>query len=266
MQELRRRIRKLERGAVKGLSAGAVPLGIADVDGTLPWGGLPRGALNEVLAGTGTDGGQGPAEATASGFCAALLGRMAGNRGTVLWCRRGRNLYGPGLAAFGLDPGRLIIVRGRTDTDILWAMEEGLRSGTPAAILGEVGRIPPTALRRLQLAAESGGVMALLLRSGTAKAVPSPAMTRWLVEPMPTVSASPKWPGPPRWRLELLRCRGGMPGTWLVEWRDDLGRNRANNGRQHDKAGGFALAAEVRQRPDDAAAFGGAPPENRLAV
>ena len=47
---------------------------------------------------------------------------------------------------------------------MLWAMEEGLRSGAVSAVLGEVATVPPIALRRLQLAAETGGATGLLLR------------------------------------------------------------------------------------------------------
>ena len=25
----------------------------------------------------------------------------------------------------------------------------------------------------------------------------------------------------PRWRTRLLRCRGGQPGEWLLEWHDN---------------------------------------------
>lgn len=278
LEELRARIRRLERHAPeRDDPPGALALGAPEIDGALPWGGLPRASLHEIIGGDGA----------ASGFCAALLARLAGDRGSVLWCRRGRDLYGPGLAAFGLDPGRLIVVRGRTPTDILWAMEEGLRSGSLAAVLGETDGIGPTAARRLQLAAEAGCVTALLLRPAHGKT--APAVTRWRISAAPGVPAkghegahgsftgagaawvarAPGGQGPapaaaPWWRVELLRCRApgragnaienpghpgapstkrtpGAPRAWLVEWR-------------HGKTGGFTVAAELRHRPADPAA------------
>ena len=71
------------------------------------------------------------------------------------------------MPAHGLDPARLVMVAAQRDDDILWAMEEGLRTGRAAglaAVVGEIGRLPMVAGRRLQLAAERSGVTAFLLR------------------------------------------------------------------------------------------------------
>ena len=241
LRKLRARIRRLEGHAPQGDGApGVMPLGAADIDGALPWGGLPRAALHEVL-GNGTGNG-----AAAAGFCVALAARLAGGTGSVLWCRRGHDLYGPGLALFGLDPGRLIVARGRSARDVLWAMEEGLRSGAPAAVLGETRGLAPTARRRLQLAAESGGATGLLLRPGDGKTPPGTALTRWRIAAAPGTAAGP------RWRVELERCRGGRPAAWLVEWRNE-------------ETGGFTVVAELRHGPADRAAGPAAAGQGRLA-
>ena len=266
LKELRRRIGKLERAAAGPASAGAIAFGAAAIDGALPWGGLPAGALNEVLGSASAGGAwSGPVFAAAAGFAAALAGRANHGRGTVLWCRRGRGLYGPGLAGLGLDPARLIVVHGDTDADILWAMEEGLRSGAPAAVLGEAVGPSAVALRRLQLAAETGGAVALLLHAASGDQATSPATTRWRITAAPTPSPRDRWPGPPRWRVELLKCRGGAPAsrprawprTWLVEWRGPTGNGKSGKDQEHDEAGGFAVAAELRHRPAKPAAGGG---------
>jgi protein ImuA len=202
----------------------AQTFGIDDIDTILPWGGLPKACIHEVAAAD--------ISAAAAGFCAVLLARLANEGGTVAWCRRKDGLYGPGLAAFGLDTGRLIVVRARTDTDVFWAMEEGLRSGSLAAVLGEAGSTDSIALRRLQLAAETGGVTALLLRPAGAAIVPGSVTSRWRVG---TVSGVPAGVDRPRWRVELRRCKGGTPATWLLEWRDETG--------------GLAVAADLCHRP-----------------
>ena len=65
-------------------------------------------------------------------------------------------LYGPGLAAFGLDLARLVFVRAPDAPALFQAMEDALKSGAPAAVVGEVWRLKAydlAASRRLSLAA-----------------------------------------------------------------------------------------------------------------
>ena len=167
---LRERIRRIERPAAA--VHGVLPFGVAAIDRTLPGGGLARGAVHEFL-GMGGDEEDG---ALAAAFAADILDRLgphpnppprAGEGtggGIVLWCLPRPDLYGPGLAALGLDPARLVLARARRDAEILWAMEEGLRSTGIAGVVGELGTFPPVASRRLQLAAERSGVTAFALR------------------------------------------------------------------------------------------------------
>lgn len=215
LARLRRRVRRLEHG--RG-DAGVLPTGAALLDAALPGGGLARGALHELIAAPVLDA-RGrpfpgaPSEAAVAGLCAAFLARAAG---PVLWCRPGPQLYAPGLAGLGLDLRDLVVVRGRGDVDLLWAMEEALRSGAVRAVAGEVREPEPLALRRLQLAAEDGGGLALLLRPAGAKKIGGPAATRWRISPLPGVGDAVGGCGVPRWRAELTRVRGGRPGTWAV--------------------------------------------------
>jgi protein ImuA len=226
LPELRERIRRIERPAMT--VHGGLPFGVAAIDRVLPSGGLARGALHEILGASGDeeDG------ALAAAFVASILGRLiAIEDGMALWCLPRPDLYGPGLAAHGLDPGRLVLVRAPRDAAILWAMEEGLRAPGIAAVVGEVGALPAVASRRLQLAAERSGVTALLLRrwrdggqAARERALPNAAITRWRVAALP--SQPPRGApgvGRPRWRVELLRCRGGEPACWEVERADATG-------------------------------------------
>lgn len=223
INDLRQRLRHLERAgpAVRP----ALALGAAEIDAALD-GGLPTACLHEVLD-RFDDG-------SATGFVLALLVRLlaiARPAQPVLWCGRRIDLYGPGLAAWGLDPARLILVEAAKPADLLWAMEEGLRCPGLAAVVGEVDRLDLTAGRRLQLAAEAGGVTGLVLRQGRAEAGASAATSRWRVVALGNAAAA----GAARWRVELLRCRGGRPRDWHVEWRDETGD--------------FALAAAVCDGP-----------------
>jgi protein ImuA len=143
----------------------------------------------------------------------------------VLWCLPRPDLYGPGLAAHGLDPARVVLVRASRDAEILWAMEEGLRASGILAVVGEIGALPAVASRRLQLAAEHSGVTAFLLRrwrdggqAARERALPNAAVTRWRITALPSRPARGEpGVGRPRWRVELLRCRGGEPASWELE-------------------------------------------------
>jgi len=228
--ELRERIRRIEQPT--STVHGVLPFGIATIDRALPGGGLACGALHEIL-GTGGDEEDG---AVAAAFAAGILGRLtiqksSAGDGTVLWCLPRPDLYGPGLAAHGLDPARLVLVRAARDGEILWAMEEGLRAPGIVAVLGEVGALAAVASRRLQLAAERSGVTAFLLRrwrdggqAARERNLPNAAVTRWRITALPSrPQRGEPGVGLPRWWVELLRCRGGEPGCWEVEVADATG-------------------------------------------
>src|ERR1051325_1122911 len=135
--------------------------------------------------------------AAAARFIAGILARL-GNR-PVLWCLKRPDLYGPGLLAHGLDPARLVLVCAKRDDELLWAIEEGLRTPGLAAVVGEIGRLPMVAGRRLQLAAERSGVTAFLLRrwrngeeAMAERERPSAAVTGWRVAALPSFDAAPQ--------------------------------------------------------------------------
>ncbi|MEX0840389.1 MAG: damage-inducible mutagenesis protein [Parvibaculum sp.] len=204
-----------------------VPLGVGAIDAVLPGGGLKAGALHEVGAEDYRDMG------AATGFLAALAVRLAENGSMpVLWCGSAQSsfdigaLYGPGLASFGFDPARLVLALPASVTDCLWTMEEALRSGAFAAVIGEVdGRttaLDLTATRRLQLAAEEKGTPALLFTGHNGGAA-SVAVTRWRIAALPgavipDTEAFDGLAGAPCWRVALTRVRGGVPGAWNVAW------------------------------------------------
>lgn len=227
--DLQARIRRIERDGA--LRHGVLPFGVATLDRVLPEGGLALGAVHEIL-GAGPDEEDG---AAAAGFIAGIAGRLGGKLpgGLVLWCLKQRDLYGPGLAAHGLDPARIVLVRAARDDDLLWTIEEGLRCPGVAAVVGEIGRLPMVAGRRLQLAAERSGIPALLLRrwrtgaeAAAERGRPSAAVTRWRIAQLPSLpEAGEPGIGRPRWRVELLRCRGADAAclSWDLEVADASG-------------------------------------------
>ncbi|WP_343716764.1 damage-inducible protein [Inquilinus sp.] len=201
---------------------GVLPLALPPIDDRLPRGGLALGRLHRV-AGTGDD----PAGAPATGFAARLLARLQ-RRGPVLWCAAADDLYPPALAALGLMPDRLVLVRPRDEKGVLAVAEEALRTKGFGAVLAEAAHAELLAERRLQLACESHGTTALLLqrrpvapRAG--KTAASAAVTRWAVAPAPS-GGDAGWVGPARWELALTHSRGGRPGRWIVETEDGTDR------------------------------------------
>jgi protein ImuA len=213
---LRARVARLDRSGPPAEARGVLPLA-PEIDAYLPWGGMPLAGLHEILS---------EEVGASSGFAAILLGRaQAALPGrSVLWIAPEPDAYAPGLASLGLDAARLILVRAPRPVDALWAAEEALRSPAIAAVL-LVGTAPDlTAARRLQLAAEAGGGIGLLLREGDGEAEPGAALTRWRIASRRAATATPHHLGAPSWEIVLLRARGGRPGAWLGEWDAAHGR------------------------------------------
>jgi protein ImuA len=227
LRTLRDRIARLEHNGGGPAGPGKIiPLGLPAIDQALPGGGLALGALHEA-AGAGADTEHASA---ASLFIAGLLARV---QGKVLWVVEHADLFAPGLAGAGLQPDRVVFAE--AGKAVLPAMEEGLRHPGLAAVVGEVsGRLTLVAARRLQLAAEQTGILAVALRRSRsfddpALREPTAAVTRWRVAALPSPPALPHAPATPglgraRWRLDLMRCRGGEPGSWIVEACDATGR------------------------------------------
>ena len=217
LADLRAQIAAIERGGAAGRRV--VTLGLPDLDAVLPEGGLARGAVHEVMG------------AAAGGFAAMVAGRAAG---PVLWCRDVADrtmLYGPGLEAYGLAPARVIVTHCRGRTDLLWAMEEGLRTQGLVAVIGEPpGMVDLTASRRLLLAAESGGGLGIVINMQGGFAA-SALESRWRIDAAPAGDAIR-----PRWRVGLERSRGGAQNvSWIVE--------------RDEETGHFAVVAALADRP-----------------
>ena len=216
---LRAEVKKIE-GLGSAGGAGFMPLGVDEVDGRIAGGGLAAHALHEVAAASAHVAD----DAAATLFLAALAGRKlrSGDTDHVLWALSRRDLFAPGLAQAGLPPDRLLYAECRNDEEVLAVMEEGLRHGGLAAMVGEVGRCTMAAGRRLQLAAEEGGTMALILRRWKRAGrdplgEPSPAVTRWRVGCAPSAPIPVAGVGRARWHVDLVRQRGGEPANWILE-------------------------------------------------
>lgn len=238
--------RSLDASASQYARWGTIPFGLPTIDAALPGGGLARGALHEV-ASRGADIEHG---AGAALFVAGILARastarngMGGNTSTpaaaepgyVLWVLHQPDLFAPALAGVGLHPDRVIYAQADRPAEVLLAMEDALRHHGLVGVVGELsGRFTLTASRRLQLASEAIGVPAFVLRRSRRHndpelAEPCAAVSRWRVGAIPSPPALPHAPdvpglSRPRWRLELMRCRGAEAKSWIVEACDAQGR------------------------------------------
>jgi protein ImuA len=213
-------------------------------------GGLMRAALHEVYAAFDPDG------VAASGFAAALAAR-AGGRAPLVWIRHDLaacewgEIFAPGLAEWGLDPDRLIIVKVAHAADTLKAANEALNCAALGAVIiesaGASSVYDLTASRRLVLAAESG-VTAIALRLGV-RPKPSAAMTRWLVGAAPSHTKLAGHLGQPRFDAALVRSRNGAQGRWIMEWDSDAYLFRDQHHTDSAAAPARPLSAAAPHRP-----------------
>jgi protein ImuA len=234
---LRAEVRAIE-SAGRTVAREILPFEVDALDARLAGGGLACAALHEIA-------GAKPSvsdDAAATLFIAGIAARLAAAEqdAPVLWALARRDLFAPGLAQAGLGPGRLIQAECRSDEEVLAVMEDALRHGGLAAVVGEAGRAAMAATRRLQLAAEEGGTTALMLRGwrkgGTDPlSAPSAAVTRWRIACAPSSPLPVEGIGRARWHVELARQRGGDPFTLILEGADAEGR--------------LALPAEPGHRP-----------------
>lgn len=216
------------RGRIAAIEAGTrtptpvLPFGDAAIDGCFPGGGLPLGAWHEVT-GAGLEGETGAAPAAFVG----LLLRPLAKTGAVVWVARRADLFAPGLAGLGFPAERLIQVRARDEAEVLSVLEDALSTQGVVAAVGEAEAPDLTAGRRLQLACEKRDGLGVLLHrrpyggragAGSRTVSGSASFSRWRVAPEPSGAAPDDIGlGPPRWRVELERCRGGRPGGWILQ-------------------------------------------------
>lgn len=193
-------------GRRAGAESAAWASGIAALDARLPGGGWPLGALTEIcLARSGLG---------ELSLLLPALAAMTHRQRWVLFVDPPYPLYAPALAAGGLALSRTAAVMPPDPTRTSWATEQALRSGACGAVVAWCARLDDRALRRLQLAAEAAGALAVLIRPLAAATQVSPAALRLQLD---------------RGReLRILRCRGAVgaaPAPFAID-ADALARAR----------------------------------------
>lgn len=226
-----------------GHSRSRMPLGVESLDSALA-GGLARGRVHMVRATSAI------AQGALTGFAICLLRRLMASADTshigadgkarpqqqqtekpIVWCPAtpmggSGMLYGAGLAALGLDPGRLLIVDAPNPARRMAVLEDILRTEGLTAVVAEYDGTQHSSeywmrlARRAQLAAEASGTTGFLL-GGAATA--SGFETSWNISPYtaPHRAATDRasvrswWP---RWDVALTQARGGRPWRCVLEW------------------------------------------------
>ncbi len=178
-------------------SAG-VSTGFAMLDDLFPGGGWPVGALTEILVER-----EGIGELR---LVLPLLARLSKEARWLAWVSPPHLPYAPALARGGVELSRLLLLDPAAIADARWAAEQALRSGACAAVLAWFPKTDERALRRLQLAAESGGACGLLFGSSRDADRSSPAALRLQLERAPRGLA-----------VRILKRRGGAVAApvWL---------------------------------------------------
>ena len=186
------------RRGVRRDAADALPSGFEALDAALPGGGWARGGVTELLC-----------DAPGIGELSLLLPMLraltaAGRR--IALVAPPHVPYAPAFVNAGVDPDGLLVVECPRDADALWAAELLLREGAVAALALWAPRTTPARQRRLQLAAAEGGAVAVVYRPGAARAEHAPVSARIALAVRDG-----------RLELELLKLRGGCPGTVRIE-------------------------------------------------
>lgn len=171
-------------------TAAAHPTGWSALDTALPTGGWPTAALSEVLLPA-----DGVGELRLLWPALARLSRP--DDGVIALIAPPYRPYPPAWHAAGVRLGALQVVEANTARDALWAAEQCLRSGACRAVLCWPLQADDRALRRLQVAAETGQALGFAFRPLKAAVNPSPAALRLALD------ASPR-------QLRILKCRGGL--------------------------------------------------------
>jgi hypothetical protein len=227
----------LWRGQDGGSAAGAaIATGFDALDRYLPGGGWPLTGISEIFI---ERYGLGELRLLMPAL-AALSRRAVEDKQWIVWVAPPFVPYAPALAHHGVDLSRILLVhpssiskRGskkgsdpnkkRSDPkeadsrEALWAVEQVIRSQSSVAALAWVKTADVTALRRLQLGAETYRCWTVLFRPLAAIGQSSPAALRFKLSPVaPAVVADAPRGSRAGINIEILKCRGRKPRSFLL--------------------------------------------------
>lgn len=165
-----------------------IPSGFAALDEKL--GGWPQAALVELIPQR-----EGIGELS---ILLPMLARLSAEQRWIAFVNPPYIPYAPAFAAAGLDLAKVVVIRARGNADTLWSMEQSLRSGACSTVLAWPGFVTEQAIRRLQLAAETGRTLGIFFAACGALARTSPVPYRLRIDSHLEGT-----------QLEILKRRGG---------------------------------------------------------
>jgi len=168
--------------------------GFNSLDDLLPGGGWPTGSLIELLHATC---GIGEVSLTLP-----ALRQLCHAQRRVTFIDPPFTPHPPALQAQGLPLEHTLWIATGSSGDGLWAATQLLRTNATGAVLLWSPQRTGKDLRKLQLAAESGGGLAFLFRDLKAADSPSPAALRLELQPAPHALEA-----------RVRKARGGRPGA-----------------------------------------------------
>lgn len=187
--------RQVWQGRGASLPGSTQPTGWPALDAALPIGGWPEHALTEILL---------PADGIGElQLVLPTLARLTQAARSVMVIAPPYLPYAPGWEARGVVMAWVDIVQA-DERDVLWAAEQCLRSGSCAAVLAWPLQADDRALRRLQVAADTGKALAFVFRDRRHAVQASPAALRLELESEPSL------------RVQVRKCRGGHPPARAV--------------------------------------------------
>ena len=161
-----------------------VPSGCGGLDTLLEKKGFERGTLVEWLGTAGSG-------ATMLAMLSAQQACVGG--GTLAIVDDKRQFYPPAAKALGIDLGRTIVLQPQNIQDTSWCLQQILSCPGIAAVMCWPDTIKERMLRRLQLAAEKGGALAMLMRPPDAQHHPSWAKVRFFVTAQCSQDTTRRW-------------------------------------------------------------------------
>ncbi len=127
--------------------------------------------------------------------------RRAAPEHPVFWIDPPHHPYALSLLQADIRPEAQQLVRTHSIKERLWAIEQALKSGCAPLVLGWLGeQVSTAALRRLQLAAQTGGGLGLIMRPDSVRSQSSPAAYRLHLDSSESGA-----------EIALLKRRGGWP-------------------------------------------------------
>ncbi|KFN41348.1 translesion DNA synthesis-associated protein ImuA [Arenimonas oryziterrae] len=185
------RDQRIWRGHGTAPAVSKQPTGFAALDEALPTLGWPEASLVEILLASDGIG--------ELALVLPTLARLSSAGKPIVVIAPPYRPYVPAWQHAGVALSQLQILDA-SPRDALWAMEQVLRAGCAGAVLGWPMKADDHALRRLQVAAETGQTLGFVFRAATAANNPSPAPLRL------SMTSTPRGGD-----VRVLKCRGGLP-------------------------------------------------------